>query len=127
MSEQYPPASSQPSGAPQYSGSPQYGGAPSGTVPGKTLGIVGLILAFLASPIGLILSIVAMVQSRKAGAKNGFALAGIIIGIIGTIIIIVSIIAIVALAGAAGEAFNEVCGQLGSGVHEQDGVTFTCP
>lgn len=121
MSEQYPPASAQPSG------SPQYGGAPSGPVPGKTLGIVGLVLAFLASPIGLILSIVAMVQSRKAGAKNGFALAGIIIGIIGTIVLIITIISIVALAGAAGEAINEVCGELGSGVHEQDGVTFTCP
>ncbi|PSL36809.1 hypothetical protein CLV49_0407 [Labedella gwakjiensis] len=127
MSEQYPPASSQPGGAPQYSGGPQYGGTPNGPVPGRTLGIVGLILAFLLSPVGLVLSIVAMVQSRKAGAKNGFALAGIIIGIIGTIIIIVSIIAIAALAGAAGEAFNEVCGQLGSGVHEQDGITFTCP
>jgi hypothetical protein len=127
MSEQYPPASSQPSGAPQYSGSPQYTGPANGPVPGKTLGIVGFVLAFIASPIGLILSIVALVQSRKAGAKNGFALAGIIIGIIGTIIIIVSIIAIIALAGVAGEAINEVCGELGSGVHEQDGVTFTCP
>ena len=126
MSDQYPPASSQPAGAPQYSGGPQYN-ASNGPVPGRTLGIVGLVLAFLASPIGLVLSIVALVQSRKAGAKNGFALAGIIIGIIGTIIIVISIIAIVALAGAAGEAFNEVCGQLGSGVHEQDGVTFTCP
>lgn len=123
MSDQYPPAPSSHGSAPQYSGGPQYAGAP-GPVPGRTLGIVGLVLAFLAAPIGLILSIVAMVQSRKAGAKNGFALAGIIIGLIGTIIIIVSIVAVVAIGGAA---FNEVCGELGSGVHEQNGVTVTCP
>jgi hypothetical protein len=135
MSDQYPPApqpSGQPSGAPQYpgapqySGSPQYNGAPSGPVPGKTLGIVGFVLAFLASPIGLIVSIVAMVQSRKAGVKNGFALAGIIIGIIGTIVIIVSIIAIVALAGAGIGYLAEVCAELGAGEHVIDGVTYTC-
>jgi hypothetical protein len=39
-------------------------------VPGKTLGIVGLVLAFVMPLLGLILSIVAKVQSRGAGAKN---------------------------------------------------------
>jgi hypothetical protein len=128
MSEQYPPSSSQPSGAPQYTGAPQYSGAPqsgasNGPVPGRTLGIVGLILAFIASPIGLVLSIVAMVQSKKAGAKNGFALAGIIIGILGTLIIIATVIAAISLAGA----FGELCNELGSGVHEQGNTTITCP
>jgi hypothetical protein len=136
MSEQYPsspqpsgqqPSGQQPSGQPQYPGGPQYGGpASTGPVPGKTLGIVGFVLAFLASPIGLIISIVAMVQSRKAGVKNGFALAGIIIGIIGTIVIIVSIIALVAL-GAAGIGYlTEMCAELGPGEHLVDGVTYTC-
>jgi hypothetical protein len=138
MSEQYPsspqPSGQQPSGqppypgAPQYSNSPQYSGgaASNGPVPGKTLGIVGFVLAFLASPIGLIVSIVAMVQSRKAGVKNGFALAGIIIGIIGTIVIIASIIALVAL-GAAGIGYlTEMCAELGPGEHLVDGVTYTC-
>jgi hypothetical protein len=135
MSEQYPPSSSQPSGAPQYSNSPQNNGAPqysnapqsngasNGPVPGRTLGIVGLILAFVASPIGLVLSIIAMVQSKKAGAKNGFALAGIIIGVLGTIIIIAAIIGAISLAGA----FGELCAELGSGVHEQGNTTITCP
>ncbi len=127
MSEQYPPASH--SSGQQYPGAPQYSGGPgaNGPVPGRTLGIVGFVLAFLAAPIGVILSIVALVQSRKAGAKNGFALAGIIIGIIGTIVIIISIVALVALGGAAVEQINQVCSELGSGTHTEGGVTYTCP
>jgi hypothetical protein len=130
MTDQYPPASPTPYDSSATSGYGQQGGyspAPAGPVPGKTLGIVGFVLAFLASPIGLILSIVAMVQSKKAGAKNGFALAGIIIGAIGTVILIVSIIALVALGSAAAGYVEQVCGELGSGTHTQDGVTFTCP
>ena len=52
--------------------------------PGNTLGLVGLILAIIpcTSTIGLILSIVAYVISRRAGFQNSNALAGIIIGII---------------------------------------------
>ena len=52
-------------------------------VPGKTLGIVALILAILPFQlIGLILGIVANGQSKKAGVKNGPAKAAIIISII---------------------------------------------
>jgi hypothetical protein len=50
--------------------------------PGNTLGIVGLILAIIpcTSTIGLVLSIVAYIISRRAGFQNGKALAGIIVG-----------------------------------------------
>ena len=50
--------------------------------PGNTLGIVGLILAIIpcSSTIGLVLSIVAYIMSRRAGYQNSKALAGIIIG-----------------------------------------------
>jgi hypothetical protein len=50
--------------------------------PGNTLGIVGLILAIIpcTSTIGLVLSIVAFIISRRAAFKNNKALAGIIIG-----------------------------------------------
>jgi len=52
--------------------------------PGNTLGLVGLILAIIpcTSTIGLVLSIVGYIQSRRAGFQNSNALAGIIIGII---------------------------------------------
>ena len=50
------------------------------TYPGKTLGIVGLIVAIFFSLIGLIISVIAFNQSKAAGFKNTPAKAGIIIG-----------------------------------------------
>jgi hypothetical protein len=51
-------------------------------IPANTLGIVGLILAIIpcTSTIGLVLSIVAYIISRRANFHNGQALAGIIVG-----------------------------------------------
>jgi hypothetical protein len=51
--------------------------------PGNTLGIVGLILAIIpcTTTVGLVLSIVAFIISRRAGFQNSKALAGIIIGV----------------------------------------------
>ena len=43
------------------------------------MGIVAFILSFFVQLIALIRGIVALVQSRKAGHKNGWALAAIII------------------------------------------------
>lgn len=47
--------------------------------PGKGLGIAGFILAFFFPLVGLPLSIVGFIKSKKAGLKNGLALAGIIL------------------------------------------------
>jgi hypothetical protein len=55
--------------------------APAGTdYPGKTLGIVGLIVAIFFNVIGVIISAIALNQSKQAGYKNGLAKAGIIVG-----------------------------------------------
>ena len=114
------PAAPPPMPAPAP-GTPQ--AAPPGTdYPGKTLGIVGLILVFFTSVIGLIISAVALSQSKKAGYKNTPALVGVILGIISAVIGI--IVAIVLIVGAVGLA-NQ-CAELGDGVHEVNGVTITC-
>lgn len=55
---------------------------PVGENPGKTLGIVGLVLAFLMPLIGLILSIIAKNKSKKAGFSNTPAVVGIIVSIV---------------------------------------------
>ncbi|MGX5695802.1 DUF4190 domain-containing protein [Agromyces soli] len=69
--------------------------------PGKTLGIVGLVLAIILPVVGLIISIVANSQSKKAGYKNGLAKAGIIVGAILTALgVIFWIIWAVALGAA---------------------------
>lgn len=89
--------------------------------PGRPLGIVGFIFSLLipVSAIGLILSIIALVQSRKAGMKNKLALAGVIIG------------AVITILGLAFFVFLftslfQVCSELGNGVHQQNGITYTC-
>jgi len=88
--------------------------------PGKTLGIVGLILAFIAPPLGLILSIVAKVQSRGAGIKNTPATVGIVISILAIVAYIAVIVTVVAGLAAG-------CAQYGPGVHTLDnGTTLTC-
>lgn len=84
--------------------------------PGKTLGIVGFILAIVIPLVGLILSIVALVQSKKAHVANGLALAGVIIGAIftGISIIVFTLITIVAYNGVSTAAHGAaLCSQQG--------------
>lgn len=71
--------------------------APAPVVPGKTLGIVALIVTFFFSVIGLILGIVARNQSKAAGVENTPAKVAIILGIVFTVLSIL----IYALFGAA--------------------------
>jgi len=97
--------------------------APSSTsVPGRTLGIIALIVAFPANVIGIILGIIALVQSRRAGAKNGFAVAAIIVGAVLAVIGI--ILTIVFITSAA--ALLSTCTELGTGVWQVGDQTVTC-
>ena len=108
-----------------------YGAPPAGPVPGKTLGIVAFILSFFVQLIALILGIVALVQSRKAGQKNGWALAAIIISSVLLVIgVIVLIIVFAIVIPAATAEFLRLCSEYGNGVHEIGGTTITlsgCP
>ncbi|TAJ48053.1 MAG: DUF4190 domain-containing protein [Herbiconiux sp.] len=130
---QYQAAPPAPPAAPQYQPAPTSGGSPA-TFPGKGLGIAGLIVAIagffvfqIIAPIaGLIMSIIARKQSREAGFENGPAKAGIIVSIIALVIgLIIVIIVIIAIAAGA-SAIVEACQGLGPGVHEVNGVRYTC-
>ena len=106
--------------------------APAGTVPGapipgKTLGIVALIVAFFANIIGLILGIVALVQSRKAGYKNTPAVWAIIVGAVLAVVGVILVIVLVGVfAAGAGELLQQ-CADLGPGTWQLDnGATITC-
>lgn len=91
--------------------------------PGKTLGIVSLILSIVGvGLVGLILGIIGLNKSKAAGQKNGLALAGIIVGALN---IVASIILIVVLASAATQLASK-CADLGSGTHVVNGITYTC-
>lgn len=77
--------------------------------PGKVWGIVGFVLAFFPflSLVGIILSIVGLVKSKRAGAKNGLAIAGIIVGIVVLIVTVLITISIIALTGATLEILEQ--------------------
>ena len=76
MSYDQPPQP--PEGGTPY-GAPQYGGPPAQD-PGRTMGIVGLVLAIFCSLVGMVVSIIAFNKSKQAGFKNNIALAGIVVG-----------------------------------------------
>jgi hypothetical protein len=102
--------------------------APVAENPGKTLGIVGLVLAFVANIVGLIVSIIALNKSKKAGYKNGLALAGIIVASVSIVITIIVIIAIVSLGAVGLNAIAEACAGYASGEVLTDvTTTITCP
>ncbi|MHA7181543.1 DUF4190 domain-containing protein [Arthrobacter sp. MDB2-24] len=114
------------SGAGNYPGQQGYQGQPAEN-PGRTLGIIGFILAILIAPVGLIISIVAFVKSRRARMGNGFALAGIIVGALFTIGLIL-IIGLIAAAAPLIQEAAEACQGVPSGTQVTvQGQTVTCP
>lgn len=63
--------------------------------------ILGFIFAFIASPLGLIFSILGLVLSKKFGGKQkGLAIAGLIISVIGIIIWVVLYVTVWGVASA---------------------------
>ena len=122
------PPAAPPTGPPTWDAGP--GAAPAAPAypqpepspPGRVLSIVGLVLAFVAAPIGLILSIVAAVKLGKAGQPKGLAIAGIVVGAVLTIVEIIGIILFIAFFAA----IFGMCAELGTGVWEVNGVTYTC-
>jgi hypothetical protein len=80
-----------PAPAPEPTPQPAYqpSAAAPATYPGKTLGIVGLIVSFFFAIVGLILSAVALSQSKKAGYKNTPAKVGLILGIVFSVLWII--------------------------------------
>lgn len=109
-----PPYGQQGQGVPPYGQQPGYGqpygqpgygyGAPA-EPRWNTLAIVGFILSFLISLVGLILCIVALNQINKAGGTQkgkGLAIAGIIIG---GLSIVISLFAVLASRGSSTTSF----------------------
>ncbi|MDF2579309.1 MAG: hypothetical protein K0S49_888 [Microbacterium sp.] len=81
---------------------------PNAPVPGKTLGIVAFVLALVPvglQLVGLILGIVALVQSKKAGRKNGLALAAIIIS---AVLMVIGVVVAIVLFTIFGNVANEI-------------------
>jgi len=92
--------------------------------PYGVLGVVGFALSFffVLNIAGLVISIVALVKSKRHGFGNGFALAGIIIAGIGiAVFIVVAALVAPTLIDAA-----QTCARLGDGVHQIGSATYSC-
>ena len=117
-----PPQQGYQQGPPPQQGYQQPYGAGPAEDPGRTLGIIGLVLSFFTAVIGLIISIVALRKSKKAGFKNTPALIGIIVGVLSTVVaLIIGIVSVIAVTAVLSQ-----CAELGPGVHEVNGTTITC-
>ncbi|WP_418277380.1 DUF4190 domain-containing protein [Isoptericola jiangsuensis] len=92
--------------------------------PGRSMGIAGLILGFLGplSVVGLILSIIGLRRSKKVGQSNGVAVAGIVV----SSIVLVGVIILAVMLGVGLMHLVGTCNDLGPGVHQLDGITYTC-
>lgn len=92
--------------------------------PYRSFGIIGFVLAFFAvlNIAGLIISIIALVRSKRAGYRNRFALAGVVIAGLGVLTTLV----IVAFVGSTLIDAAQTCARLGDGVHLVGTATYTC-
>lgn len=76
-----PPAANQPAAAGAHYNMPQ-------TNPGQTIGIIGLIFAFVGlAPIGLVLSIISTVKSSSASSSKSLGIVGIILNALGIVLL----------------------------------------
>ena len=94
-----------------------------GEDPGKGMGIAALIFAFIAPLIGFILGLMARSKSKKAGHKNGLALAAIIVSSISMVVGLLLAFLIISLTVSR----LQECDKLGPCIHVVDGQTITCP
>lgn len=94
----YQPPSSSPS-------SPVTPQQPTGEDPGKTLAIVGIILAFFFSIIGLIVSLVARGKSRSAGYPTTLATVGIVLN---SVFILLGLVTLGIMAAITIVAYNGI-------------------
>lgn len=114
----------------------QQNGQPPTENPGKTLGIVGLVLGivgffilFLAPIAGLVVSIIGRNKSKRAGHKNGLAVAGIIVSIVALLANIIAVIVFVSFAATFGGAavdLVEQCEANPTGTVEFQGQQISC-
>lgn len=97
--------------------------APAQQDPGKVMGILSIVFPFVfLGLVGLILGIIGLNKSKKAGFKNTPAVIGIVLSVLAIIgSIILGVVLFIAL-----QHVLQVCQELGPGTHVRGGVTYTC-
>lgn len=112
--EEYAPRQEAPyAGQPQQPYQQPYQGGPQR--PTSVVAIIGLVLAFLLSPIGVVVSAFGIGDTRggrKAG--RGLAVAGVVVGVLGTVLWVVAIVAAVAFVRSAAQTVTDVASSIES-------------
>ncbi|MFI2753977.1 DUF4190 domain-containing protein [Cellulomonas sp. P22] len=107
MTDQTPAEPAQPA-APTLApplGPPTYAPVPVGTDP---LAIAGLVCAFLVWPVGLGLSIAALVRTRRSGqGGRGLAIGGIVVASLGFVGTVLSVVMLVLVGGPLSDAIDD--------------------
>lgn len=90
--------------------------------PGHVLGRASVFL-WIVWPVGLVVSVIALVQSVRAGRPSGFAMAGLVLALAAASVTIALLLFVVdGLGGLA-----ERCAQLGPGEYSfDDGSSLSC-
>lgn len=98
--------------------------APKRMSTGRVLGIVGFILSFVGffDIAGLVLCIVGLVKSRRAGERNGLAVAGIFVA---SFTILMTSLFLAVLIPPVVHLVDE-CNRLGTGTHVVGNTTYVC-
>ncbi len=92
----------------------------------NTMAILGLVFAFVFSPLGIVFSAIGLKQvKQRREAGRGLALAGLIISIVSLVLSIVVIIVIVAFAGSAVEQARSDAASVAAG-DDPTGVVAAC-
>lgn len=93
--------------------------------PGYTFGVISLTLAIVGVHIGgLIFGLIGLAKSKKAGQKNGLAVAGTIIGAVGLLFGVFLFSIVLSLA----TQLAQTCDAAESGsTHTINGVQYVCP
>lgn len=80
---------------------------PTAIDPGKNMGIIGMVLAFVFPFVGIVLSITSRSKSVKAGYSGGLGLAGIIINSVAILLWSLSLIIAIVVYQGVQERANE--------------------
>jgi len=94
--------------------------------PGKTTGVIALILAFFMPLLALIIGIIARSTSKKAGFKNTPAFVAIILSSVFMALAVIGLLLVIVFGATAISQLKEKCKDLGPGVHYEGNTVITC-
>ena len=94
---------------------------------GRTYAVAGIITSVVGfAMIGLILSVIGLMKSKKNGRKNGLAIFGIALGVVLFILGTIFAIWLLLLAYDSMKGIVERCEELGPGTHKVGNATYEC-